>query len=80
MNLSAEKKIMDMENRLVVAGVGGGGEGGGSGIDWEFCFFVFCYFRALPAAYGVSQARGPIRTTAASLHHSHSNMGSETCL
>ena len=32
MNLSTEKKIMDMENRLVVAK----GEGGGSGMDWEF--------------------------------------------
>ena len=32
MNLSTEKKIMDMENRLVVAK----GEVGGSGMDWEF--------------------------------------------
>ena len=32
MNLSTEKKIMDMENRLVV----GQGGGGGSGMDWEF--------------------------------------------
>ena len=32
MNVSTEKKIMDLENRLVVAG---GGEGG-SGMDWEF--------------------------------------------
>ena len=31
--LSTEKKIMDLENRLVVAG--GGGERGGSGMDWE---------------------------------------------
>ena len=31
MNLSTEKKIMDLENRLVVAG--GGGE---RGMDWEF--------------------------------------------
>ena len=30
-NLSTEKKIMDLENRLVVAK----GEGGGSGMDWE---------------------------------------------
>ena len=29
--LSTEKKIMDLENRLVVAK----GEGGGSGMDWE---------------------------------------------
>ena len=31
MNLSTEKKLMDLENRLVVAK----GGGGGSGIDWE---------------------------------------------
>ena len=30
-------------------------------------------FRAAPAAYGSSQARGWIGTPAASLHHSHSN-------
>ena len=32
MNLSAEKKLMDLENRLLVAK---GGQGG-SGMDWEF--------------------------------------------
>ena len=32
MNLSTEKKIMDMENRTVVSKRGGGG----SGLDWEF--------------------------------------------
>ena len=31
MNLSIEKKIMDLENRLVVAK----GEGGASGREWE---------------------------------------------
>ena len=31
MNLSSEKKLMDMENRLVVTKV----NGGGSGMDWE---------------------------------------------
>ena len=40
-------------------------------------FFVFCLFKAAPAAYGVSQARGPIGATAAGLCHSHSNAGSE---
>ena len=30
--------------------------------------------------YGGSQARGRIGATTASLHHSHSNMGSEPCL
>ena len=47
-----------------------------------FCLFVclFCLFafsRAVPAAYGGSQARGLIRAADASLHHSHSNVGSE---
>ena len=31
------------------------------------------FFRAAPAAYGGSQARGQIRTAAACLYHSHSN-------
>ena len=31
-------------------------------------------------AYGSSQARGQIGAAAASLHHSHSNSGSEPCL
>ena len=39
--------------------------------------FCFCLFRAASAAYGSSQAMGPIRATTAGLHHSHSNMGSE---
>ena len=39
-----------------------------------FCLF----FSAAPAAYGGSQARGWIRASAASLHHSHSNSGSLT--
>ena len=30
--------------------------------------------------YGGSQARGPIGTTAAGSHHSHSNAGSKVCL
>ena len=41
------------------------------------CFlFVFCLFRAAPAAYGGSQARGLIGAIADGLHHSH-NAGSE---
>jgi len=39
--------------------------------------FVFCPFRAVPAAYGGSQARGWIRATAAALRQSHSNARSE---
>ena len=35
------------------------------------------FFCATLTAYGSSQARGQIRAVAASLHHSHSNMGSE---
>ena len=37
----------------------------------------FCPFRATPMAYGGSQARGWIRTVAAGLGHSHSNVASE---
>ena len=32
---------------------------------------LFLLFRAAPAAYGGSQARGPIEATAVSLYHSH---------
>ena len=35
-------------------------------------------FRATPAAFGNSQARGQIGAAAAGLHHSHSNSGSDT--
>ena len=37
----------------------------------------FCISWAAPAAYGGSQARGPVGAVAASLHQSPSNMGSE---
>ena len=40
-------------------------------------FFFFFLFRTVPAAYENSQARGLIGATAASLHHSHRNLGSE---
>ena len=40
---------------------------------FSFSFFVFCLFRAAPAAYGSSQARGLIGAVAAGLRHSHSN-------
>ena len=42
-----------------------------------YLFFIFCFFRAAPVARGVSQARGQIRATAAGLHYTHSNAGSE---
>ena len=45
-----------------------------------FLYFYFYFFWAAPAAYGGSQARGRIRDTAASLHHSHSNTRSKTNL
>ena len=38
---------------------------------------LFHLFRAAPVAYGGSQDRGEIGAAAASLHHSHSNTGSE---
>ena len=40
-----------------------------------FFFFFFCLFRASPTAHGGSQARSRIGAIAASIHHSHSNVG-----
>ena len=51
--------------------------------DTIFFIFIFCLFafsRAAPAAYGSSQARGPIGAVATGLCHSHSNTGSEPSL
>ena len=45
-----------------------------------FYFFIFWLFKAAPTAYGGSQARVPIRATAAGLHQSHSNSGGEAHL
>ena len=45
-----------------------------------FFFFVFCLFRAASTAYGGCQARGLIGTVATGLRHSHSNVGSKSCL
>ena len=42
--------------------------------------FLFLFFRTTPAANGASKARGPIGAIAASLRHSHTNVGSEPCL
>ena len=39
-----------------------------------------CLFRADPAIYGSSQARGQVRAGAAGLHHSHSSAGSKAHL
>ena len=44
----------------------------------SFLFFLFCLFafsRAVPEAYGGSQAKGAIRAVASRLHHSLSNAG-----
>ena len=41
-------------------------------------FTYFFLFRATPAAYGASQARGRIGAAAAGLHHSHSRARSLT--
>ena len=45
------------------------------------CVCVFCLLRATPEAYGGSQSRGRMGaaacTAAASLHHSHSKLGSK---
>ena len=44
---------------------------------FPFFFFFFFLFRATPAAYGSSQARGRTGAVAASLCPSHGNTGSE---
>ena len=42
-----------------------------------FILFIFLVFRAVPVAYGGSQARGQFGAVAAGLYHSHSNARSE---
>ena len=46
-------------------------------VGWLFLEFFFLLLRAAGAAYGSSQARGPVRAVAARLHHSHSSASSE---
>ena len=46
-------------------------------IDFFFLSFFFAISWAAPAAYGGSQARGPIGAVATSLRQGHSNAGSE---
>ena len=41
------------------------------------CLSVCLFYRDVPMAHGRSQAKGQIGATAAHLHHSHSNTGSE---
>ena len=45
--------------------------------EYILLFFFFAISWAAPAAYGGSQARGPIGAVAAGLHQSHSNVGSK---
>ena len=42
-------------------------------ISFSLKKFFWVFFRAAPAAYGASQARGLLGATAADLHHSHSH-------
>ena len=44
------------------------------------CTIYLFIFRATPAAYGDSQARGPIGATAATLRHIHNKAGSKLSL
>ena len=46
-------------------------------LGWYFLFYFFRLFRAPPWAHGGSQASGQFRVTAAGLHYSHKNLGSE---
>ena len=48
-------------------------------VHLKLAHFV-CVFRAIPTAYGSSQASGQIRAAATSLCHSHSNARSESHL
>ena len=49
-------------------------------LEGFFRLLFLCFFGAAPAAYGCFQGRGPIGVTAASLHHSHSNIRSKSPL
>ena len=42
-----------------------------------FIFYFLPFFRDVPMAHGISQARGQIGAAAANLDHSHSNTGSK---
>ena len=46
-------------------------------VFYSLFYFIFLLFRATPAAYGGSQARGQIGAVAARVHHSHSNLRSQ---
>ena len=48
--------------------------------NFSFFLFSFLLFKAIPAVYRTSQARGQIGAAAASLCHIHNNAGSQPCL
>ena len=48
--------------------------------NYYYYQLIIYFFRAVPVAYGSSQARGQIETAAAGLQHSHSNTGSKSHL
>ena len=48
--------------------------------NFGFLFVCLFWFLGPPSAYGSTQTRGPIGATAARLHHSHSDVGSEPLL
>ena len=45
-----------------------------------YSFLFSFFFKGPNVAYGSSQTRGQTGTIAASLHHSHGNVGSKPCL
>ena len=47
---------------------------------FSYLFSLFAFSRATPVAYGGTKARGPTVAAATSLHHRHSNAGSESHL
>ena len=49
-------------------------------VTYFIYLFIYLLFRATLVAYGVSQARGQIGATDASLRHSHSKAGSKGAL
>ena len=73
MNLSTEKKIMDLENRLVVA------RGEGEGVGWMGSLWLtdanYCSWNGLT----MSSCCVPPRTMSRYLHHS-TTMGEKLCI
>ena len=82
MNLFPKQKEMHRHRKLMVTkGERGWREGQirrvGLTYTHDFIYIYFLLFRAIHAAYRGSQARDPIRTFAAGLCHSQSNIRSE---